>query len=222
MELNLSKRNLIVSLPENTLEYALEAEKMGADAVKLHINVKHRVTKKIHDSWNSIKNETQRIINTLNIPVGIVPGAELMCSKQDIKEFEDFKLDFLDCYIEYYPIWMNNTKLKKMFAINYDDDLELIKEIEHFNPDIIEASIINPSEYGKNYTIKDILKFKKIISNTKLPVYIPSQKIMEYDDLKEFIKIGAKGFIIGPIVTTTEIKTFSKKIFEIKNCIEKL
>ncbi|HQN29432.1 MAG TPA: hypothetical protein PLT43_12740, partial [Mesotoga sp.] len=55
------RKLLIVSLPENTFEFARAALENGADAVKLHVNVKHRVTGKLHATWDGIRETVGRI-----------------------------------------------------------------------------------------------------------------------------------------------------------------
>jgi len=206
------RRLLVVSLPENSFEFAKIAVESGADAVKIHVNVKHRVTKIMHSSWNEVKDEALKIINELNVPVGVVPGEDFMDKPEQMEDIYNSGISFFDAYIENIPLWMKDTKLSKMFALNYNWDLNCLKYFESNGADSVEMSIVNPQDYGKRLSVKDLINYREIIRNTTLPTFVPTQKNIRPEEVKELLSIGLKGIIIGAIVTGSELDRYGEKI----------
>ncbi len=206
--LNSGKELLIVSLPVNSYEFAYEAVKNGADAVKLHVNVKHRVTKITHSSWKEIKTEALKIANELNVPVGIVPGDCNFTTKDDMQDMVRSGISFFDAYIEDIHLWMNDIEMSKMFALNYGWDEKHLAHLEEEGADCIEMSIINPSDYGKRINVRDIMDYKEILKKTELPAFIPSQKNIYPEEVKQLLATGIRGLILGAIVTGDDLKTY--------------
>lgn len=211
--LSSEKPLLIVSLPENSLDYARAAIDNGADAIKLHVNLKHRVTGQIHTSWKAIKSEVEKI-KELNCCMGIVPGTETMASPSEIKEMEDSGFSFFDVYIDYAPLYLLNSNMAKMLALNYTYELYMVKHLVLIGADAVEISIINPSDYGKPLTLLDITKYKEILSMTKLPAFVPTQKKISSTECERLLEMGFRGIIIGPIVTGVNLRDFSKAVRE--------
>jgi hypothetical protein len=213
---------LIVSIPENTLEYAIAAAKNGADAVKLHTNVKHRVTGKLHETWDEVKPAAKAISEKIDIPIGIVPGSETMATEKEINEMFDVGLSFFDVYIEYAPLYLLKNKMHRMLALNYTFDLSFTPYIKNLKPDSLEISIINSDSYGERLTADDLLKYSKIVEDIDCPAFVPTEKNILPEEIQFLRNIGVSGIIIGPIVTGTDMDQFSHKVNEYKKAIKKL
>lgn len=204
------KFTLIVSLPQNSVSLAKVAEEGGADALKIHLNLEHRAANVKFGSFKEERKNIEEILKEVNIPVGIVPGAEKVCSEEEILELENMGIDFFDIYIKDAPIYLLRSNFTKMFALSHNFELEEVKFLEKLGVDILEASIISPEGYGKEMTLLDLIRYKQIISNTKKPVVIPTQRKISLRDLQFLKKISASGIIIGAVV-------FGKEKNEIKN-----
>lgn len=219
--LSLEKPLLVVSLPENSLDYAKAAIDNGADAIKLHVNLKHRVTSHIYTSWEVIKPEVKKI-RELNCCMGIVPGAEIMASHSEIKEMESLGFSFFDVYIDYAPMYLLDSSMAKMLALNYTYEFYMIKHLASIGADAVEVSIINPSDYGKPLTLIDIAKYKEILDTlniTELPAFVPTQKKILPTEAGKLLEMGFRGIIIGPVVTGTDLKNFSKAVREYEKAV---
>ncbi len=214
--------SLIVSIPENSVEYATLAEENGADAVKLHANVKHRVTGKLHETWNNVKPIAKEIINKLNMPVGIVPGADLMATEDEINDMNVVGLSFFDVYIEQAPLYMLKSNMHRMLALNYTFDFSFTSYIKYLKPDSLEISIVNPDLYGKRLTAEDLLRYSKIINDIDCPAFVPTQKRIIPEEIQLLKDIGVSGIIIGPVVTGTNKEEFSKNVKKFSKAIQNL
>ncbi|MFO7882063.1 MAG: hypothetical protein R6U52_05955 [Kosmotogaceae bacterium] len=213
---------LIVSIPENSLEYATIAAENGADAVKLHANVKHRVTGKLHETWREVKPIAKELINKLNIPIGIVPGADLMATEDEINDMDLVGLSFFDVYIEQAPLYLLRNNMHRMLALNYTFDFSFTAYIKNLKPDSLEISIVNPDLYGKRLTAEDLLRYSKIINDIDCPAFVPTQKRILPEEIQFLKDMGVSGIIIGPIVTGTNKDDFSKNVKKYNKAIQNL
>ncbi|HCO69630.1 MAG TPA: hypothetical protein DIT26_03450 [Mesotoga infera] len=205
-------RLLVVSLPENSLEYARAAVENGADAIKLHINVKHRVTGKAHVTWTDVRETVKYIYSTLGCCMGIVPGAEAMASEDELREMGEFGLSFFDVYVDYAPLYVLKNDLCKMLALNHTYCRSMASHLKRLGADAVEISIIDPKDYGKDLSLEDLLKYLEVLELSGLPSFIPTQKRITVDDADRILSLGFKGLIIGPIVTGTDIESFSRTV----------
>jgi hypothetical protein len=209
-----------VSLPENALKYAVGAEKAGADAIKLHMNVKHRVTGKVHLSWNETKDAIKEIISVVKIPVGIVPGAEIMASDEDIREMIEAGISFVDAYAEYLPLRVARLPVCKMIALNHTSSDSIIPFLPEAGADCLELSIVHPEHYGQPLSVEDYTLYKSYLRQTTLPAFIPTQKAMTPDDCRFLVKNGFKGIIIGAIVTGLDTDNFEETIRKYRSAVQ--
>jgi len=76
---------LLVSLPENDPETAIAVQEAGADAIKVHLNCHHRASGTHFGPWQSERQRIGDIPSILQIPVGIVPGAETVASLAEME-----------------------------------------------------------------------------------------------------------------------------------------
>ncbi|HNY36828.1 MAG TPA: hypothetical protein PKI73_02455 [Petrotogaceae bacterium] len=219
--LDTEKKLLIVSLPDNSCEYALRAYDAGADAVKFHVNIKHRVTQNTYNTWKDFKKTFEYIISQIDIPAGIVPGAEIMSSIEDFKDMERSGVTFIDCYYEYAPRWIKTLSVHKMLAVNHTFKEEELDYLVDYGADSIELSFIDPSQYGKALTVKDCINYERLSKKCHSNCFIPSQKFLTIDDLEVLNNQNIKGIILGAVVTGSDPKTFSDTIKNFRDGLDK-
>ncbi len=210
--LNSKESILVASLPENSVEYAKAAIENGADAIKLHVNLKHRVTGKVHETWTKVREVARAIKSELDCCTGIVPGAETMAGSGEIEDMEACGLSFFDVYIDYCPVYLLKSSMSKMLALNYTYTPSMVKGLAKLNADAIEISIIDPSDYGSSLRAMDLLRYSEIIEQTDLPCFLPTQKKISNSEIKTLVDLGFRGLIIGPIVTGSDLISFSKAV----------
>ena len=79
-----NKMTLIVSLPSNSKALAKAAAKGGADALKVHMNVKHEASGVVFGGYDDEKDAIGEVIDSVKIPVGIMPGNEELPSEKEM------------------------------------------------------------------------------------------------------------------------------------------
>lgn len=190
---------LVVSLPNNKLDLAKAALDAGADAVKVHINVLHAASGNLFGDFE----HNRKFLNDLvalagERPVGLVTGgADNHLKEAELPLLEDLGVDFFSCYSEHLPAFMLKTKkLTRMVALHntYDEILPAVKGSEI---DVVEASIMKTTEYGKPLRYFDVLQYRKICQAVKQPVLIPTQKAILPEEVFALKDAGCKAVMIG-------------------------
>lgn len=225
-----TKFTLLVSLYDNDPHLAEIAQKCGADAIKAHLNVLHNASKTNFKSWKEEKENLTRIIKSVNIPVGIVPGSEIAATYEEMLEIEELGFDFWDIFAHHAPPYLFNLKnMSKMMAVNYEYDLDYLPELEDLGVEILETSIINPEEYGKILSAKDLSAYKYLIKKISIPAVVPTQRKIKPEEVPVLMQVGFSGIGIGAVVTGKDYDTyekavsaFAKKVKEINEIYEKI
>lgn len=220
-QLKTGKKLLVVSLPENTFEYAQKAVESGADGVKLHINVQHRATKKVHSAWKEVKEVVKAIHAKLDCHIGMVPGAQLMATKDEINDMKRSGVSFLDVYVDFAPLYLLESNLFKILALNHTYHLQTVEDLTSVGADAVEVSIVKPEQYHKNLTAIDLLSYSQILKRTQLPAFVPTEKMIKLEEIERLFHMGFTGMIIGPVVTGTDMETFGIRIKEYSTVIQK-
>ncbi|MGM9974376.1 MAG: hypothetical protein ACI33K_10105 [Clostridiaceae bacterium] len=199
-----NKFSLVVSLPDNRIDFAEAAIEGGAQAIKIHLNLVHRASGNgFGDLEQNIGFLKELIAIAGDIPVGVVPGAqEAFITEGELSTLEEMGVSFFSSYIHHLPPFMMDSKsLTKMVAIdnNYDD--ALIKAIKSSPIDVLEGSIIPGEDYGTPLSYSDLLRYGHLALEADKPLLIPSQKKIKPREVKYLYDQGCKALMIGAVVT---------------------
>ncbi|KHO60988.1 hypothetical protein THYS13_25590 [Thermoanaerobacter sp. YS13] len=219
--LNSNKMTLIVSLPENKLEFAQAAVKGGADALKVHANVYHSASGNNFKGIMEQKEVFEEIIKYANVPVGLVPGAQLYASKDEIKIVEEIGFSFLSMFAHYMPLYMIDSNLDKMIAVNETYDLGHIRAVNRIEVDVIEADVL-PDDRREKIYVFDLMRYGRLVENVDKPVVVPTQRIIEPEEVRFLYELGVKGIMIGAIVTGNTVEGVERTTSLFREAINKL
>lgn len=218
-----SKMSIIVALPMNSVEMAIAAEKSGADAIKTHIRMTHRASKVEFGTLEQEKEKLNQIINSVNIPVGIVPGATLDVSKADIQALVDIGFDFYDMFATFIrPQLYEVDGISVMGAVDSSFDLETIEVLSTKPIQMMELAIVPSTGYGEKLSVVDLAKYKQAIDRMKIPAVIPSQRTLSPDDVSYLYEVGARALLIGVLSTGTDKDELARQTAAFRNAVEKL
>lgn len=223
--LSKNKFSLLVSLPKNTVEFARAAENGGAHGIKVHLNVKHRASKTFFGSFKEERKAIEKILKSVSCPVGAMPGAEAAATEEEMAALSDMGISFFDIYIHHAPTYLLRSPLYKMFAIDrFDTDaLRDVHELKTLCAvDAVEASIVNPADYGKKLSAQNISHYSALARHTKLPVVVPTQKAIRPDEVRVLYDAGVRMVMIGAVVTGKELKGYAKKVRAFRDYINAL
>lgn len=222
-ELNKNILTLIVSLPENSVDLAKAAIEGGADALKVHINITHQAAGTKFGSFGEERSALAEILEVASLPVGIVPGEKELPAEKEVKELCSMGFDFFDIKLEYLPEWMAKVRnMGRIVALNKDYSMDNLMNIKNTGADGVEAAIISASDYGKDINVGDLQGYISIAIGSGVPVIIPTQKSIKVSEVPIIADTGAKGLMIGVIVTGKTAGSIKKVTREFRNAIDDL
>lgn len=204
---------LVVSLPRNDIELARAAAQAGAQALKLHMNVHHSASGTTFGSFAEEAAKVREIIAAVDIPVGLMPGADpaLLPTAAELSELAGAGLNFVDIYVEHMPLWFLDLPLRLVVALSsFDGFLEPPYYTTHFmwppekNENRIamcEASIFPKADYGKPFTYADFRRLRILQEYIDAPIMVPTQKHITPDDARWLKRTGTAALMIGAVVT---------------------
>ena len=203
---------LLVSLPRNDVELARAALRGGAQGLKVHLNVEHFASGTRFGSWDEERDVLAHIVEIAQgegASVGVVPGANgAFASPADFRGLSQIGVDYFDAYPFDCPAWaLAQTDLDVMMAAFHGSDLSEFAGMESLGMTLCEASILGHDDYGKSLTARDVARYAQLVQLLSVPVIVPSQKKIEPGDVAALRKSGARGLLIGAIVTGREAET---------------
>jgi hypothetical protein len=150
----------------------------------------------------------------------MVPGAELMATRDELDDMKCSGVSFLDVYVDYAPLYLLESDLFKVLALNHTYHLQTVEDLTSVGADAVEVSIVKPEQYHKNLTAMDLLNYSQILKRTQLPAFVPTEKMIKTEEIERLFHMGFTGMIIGPVVTGTDMETFGIKVKEYSKVIQ--
>jgi len=219
---------LIVSLAENRLELAQAAAAGGADAIKVHLNVTHDASGAHFGGWADERAAITSIISAVDVPVGVMPGAEELPSPEDFADMAASGVRFIDLFAHHWPLHLLGrwSVFELIVAIN-----RVLPERELFHLtsliregsnriSMLEASVISQEDYGKPLTFGDIATYRALADASQVPLLIPTQKLIQTEDLHMLDFEGIGGIMLGVIVTGRSPGSIEKVTRDFRLAIE--
>ena len=218
-----NKLTLIMSLPENSLEMAKAAIDAGADVLKVHCNVKHKAS---GVSFGSLEEEGAKlaaILKSSKIPVGIVPGGERKPTVDEMKEIVKMGFDFVDMNISDMPDYFYAFDgITKVAALENESQLEKVMEKRKADFKALEAAVVPHLGYGQNMTIGDLRAYITLAVSSGLPVIVPTQRKISYEEVPILSDTGIKALMIGAIVTGKTPALIGSAVKDFRKAIDEL
>ena len=88
--------------------------------------------------------------------------------------------------------------------------------------DVVEASIVPGSEYGSLLCMRDLLRYHSLCAATALPVVVPTQRVILPQQVQALTQTGARGLMIGSIVTGRTEDSIRKAVNAFRNAIDRM
>lgn len=193
---------LIVSLPGNDPELATAAQAGGADMIKVHLNVTHAASGIHFGPLSEEKSAIEKILSSVDIPVGIMPGAAEQAPIEDMIELEKMGIAFFDIYLSDMPAsYLELETMEPMAALGpgwSNDDVESVGDM---GISMLEASIVEHGNYGNPLDGSDLQAYGVIANRFGGAVIVPTQKKIRPDEVQLLRRAGVSGIMIGKIVT---------------------
>lgn len=202
---------LLVSLPRNDIELAKAALNGGAQGLKIHINVEHFASGTKFGTFDEEKENLESIVQLAceySASVGIVPGGQPFATRHEFETLAQIGIDYFDAYPGDAPAWtFEQTSLDIMLAAWNGATAEELMSLEELGMTVCEASIMHHDDYGQPLSTLDLARYHDLAQTISVPLIVPSQKLLRPEDQRLLQRAGAKGVLIGAIVTGREANT---------------
>jgi len=221
------KKFFIIGSPSTNDKEVIEAFiRGGVQAIKLHFNMIHPVSKQKMESYEKEKDKViDLILQYPNVIWGIVPG-NLMTNPQDFEEISTTELesffDFVDLFYHSYTPYYLDVPISKMVAIDKVLNKEQLEPLKKYRFFAIEAAVVRSDNYGLPLTLEDIINYKAIAESTDIPVFVATQKRITPKDVITLYNIGVRGLVLGQVVTSTQKDKIQKVVYEFLEVASKL
>lgn len=204
--LSRERLTLLVSLPQNSAEMAKAAVTGGAEALKVHLNVHHDASGTHFGSFVEEHERLQALLDAAQgVPVGLVPGATAMPTREEMDALSAMGMDFFDAYSYHMPAWMMRyNRMNRMVAAYHGCAVQEFVALERLGMECLEASIVNHDHYGQPLTVHDLAEYKNLADALNVPIVVPSQKAILPCEVELLQATGVKALMIGAIVTRKE------------------
>lgn len=217
------KFGLIVSLPGNSAELARAAEAGGADMLKVHLNVLHAASGNSFGSLSEERDNIESILQSVKIPVGIMPGAGTTASFDDMLKLEDMGISFFDIYATDMPVsYMKLKNMEGMPALGHNWNKNEPKYLKKAGFKLLEASIVHHDRYGAPLVLSDLLNYSFIAEKFEGAVVVPTQKAIKPGETATLADMGVSGIMIGKIVTGETASDIESATTLFRKAIEKI
>jgi hypothetical protein len=197
---------LIFSLPRNDPSLAEAALEAGADALKVHIHVKHQAS---GTGFGPLAAEREALaaIRRLasGVPVGVVVGDDAStATREELSELSAMGFDLFDIYAHHMPAWMlMAADVEWMGALGpgyTEGDWAMLGRVF----DCMEAAVMPHESYGAPMTAYDLARYGQIVELSEIPIVIPTQLAILPEEVELLAEVGVRGVMIGAIVTGKE------------------
>ncbi len=195
------KMPLIASLPENSPELAKAAAAGGADMLKVHLNVRHAASGTHFGAFAQERPRIEAVLKTVDIPVGVMPGAADTASLEEMRALEDMGIAFFDIYASDMPAsYLGLKKMAPMAALGAGWRPWEPESLAALGVKLLEASIMPHDEYGRRLTLSDLSAYSSIAVKFRGAVIVPTQKAVKPEEAPLLYEAGVRGLMIGKIV----------------------
>lgn len=199
---------LLVSLPRNDAELARAALRGGAQGLKVHLNVEHFASGTRFGSFEEEKEALQEIVaaaREYSASVGIVPGGAPFATEKEFELLAELGIDYFDSYPAETPAWTFRQKyLDVMLAAFHGVTSDELLALEDLGMEMCEASFMPQESYGQPLSALDLARYRDLAETISVPFIVPTQKKLIPEDQPLLQSAGARGVLIGAIVTSRE------------------
>ncbi|MDQ2731359.1 MAG: hypothetical protein M3Y56_06850 [Armatimonadota bacterium] len=197
---------LAVSLPANDVALARAALAGGAEALKVHINVRHSATGIQFGSVEEERTNLEAILETAgDTPVGIVTGHQTPLTRDEHDLLQSMGFDFLNLHAHDIPVWawLDDT-FPKLVAVDESYTSDDLIALNLLSPDGVEAAVIPNAGYGHALNVRDLARYQMLYDILDWPMVVPTQRQILPDEVPALDAIGVRGLTIGAVVTGME------------------
>jgi len=127
-------------------------------------------------------------------------GQEEIPTPEELAELKAMGFEGFNLYQKHARPYVFESGLRPILALEHGYHHTQITAITQYRDAWIEASIVDPADYGKPLTDTDLQNYTQIAALAQRPVIVPSQKKITIEDLPSLRNTGVAALLLGIIV----------------------
>ena len=76
------------------------------------------------------------------------------------------------------------------------------------------------AEYGQPLNARDLIRYRNVVKHTKLPVVVPTQRLIRPEELGPLMQTGVRGLMIGAVVTGRTEDSIRRAVAAFRNQLD--
>lgn len=191
---------IIISLARHDMALAEAAKDAGASALKLHLNAYHRASGVTFGGFAQERAFFEEVA-TLGLPLLVMAGQETVPTEAEMDGLAEIGVEGFNVYFAHLQPHLLRSRLRPMPAMADSSTDEDLAKMAALPGAVLEASITQFADYGKELTESDCAAYRAITSKVDVPVIAPSQKRFVPADVSRLKTAGIAAALLGVIVT---------------------
>ncbi|MDQ7820753.1 MAG: hypothetical protein QN173_06590 [Armatimonadota bacterium] len=213
---------LIVSLPRNDGALAEAARDAGADALKVHVNVRHLASGHAFGTLAEERPRLERVL-ALGLPTGLVPGEEVMVSSEEMPVIRAMGFAFLDVFVTHLAPHLYEAGLPVVPALPHSAAEGYLASARDAPGAWVEAAVIPPEGYGRPPADSDFETLRRVGKVTGKRLIVPAQRRIAPEDVGRYCEIPQVwALMIGAVVTGTDPTSLAAATAAFRRALDRL
>jgi hypothetical protein len=205
-----SGSQLIASLPQNSVEYAVKAQESGASAIMVGIEKTELAFPGLFAGLENQEQSVRDILSSLSIPVGVSIGEARPLTREGWEAVVSMPFRFVNMFAHQMPLFvLEDARIEKFVSIGPGYMLEQVRTIAEMDQVVaLEAAIV--SSQGKLYPfgLLDLSTITLISRLTTKPVFLRTQKKVGPREIPLILKTGVRGITLDPAILDPGIEEY--------------
>ncbi len=213
---------LIVSLPRNDPALAAAARDGGADALKVHVNVRHLASGTV---FGSLAEERPHLAEVLRVglPTGLVPGEEAMVAPEEMPVIRAMGFAFLDVFVTSLAPHLYDAGIPVVPALPHSAEPWHLAAVSRLPGRWVEAAVVPPERYGLPPADADFALLRRVGEVTGKRLIVPTQRRIAPADVGRYFEIPQVwALMIGAVVTGTDPATLAAATVAFRRALDRL
>lgn len=215
--------SLFGDLHANNRKFAVACEEGGSEAVVFHLNQDSLAGGR----FGGLELEEDSIrdaLSILKIPVGISIGDTRQLLEQEWESIMSIGFSFVNMYAHHMPSFLwRDSRIEKIVSIGPGYILEQVKGLSEFDDVSAVVAALTPNQgVGMPLTLLDITTLKLISRLSIKPIYVPTQRKIQPQDIALLKEVGCKGLLITSTVYGDTDQTCREQVARYRDEIARL
>lgn len=207
----MNKFPLLVSLPKNDIALVDAALQGGADGVKVHLNCFHRASGNSFGNFSQEKTFLEQLAAKKTRKFVMI-GQETLPTEAEMSWLSEHGFEGYNLYLYHAQSHIFKSQMTPILALAHGFTSADIQKVLEVPNAMIEASIVDPNDYGKPLSQEDVEQYKKIYSHAKRAVIVPTQKNVTPEEIHQLKDAHVYALLMGVIVLGADAASIEKNV----------